>query len=62
MNWPSFFCSECVIVRSDLIKGLEIVGFTSSLGFGGNGLFGLEGAVICCCAGNLFFKAFWLLA
>jgi hypothetical protein len=33
---------------------LAIVGFTSSLGFGGNGLFGLEGEVICGCVGNLF--------
>ncbi len=36
-------------------SGAVIVGFTSSLGFGGNGFLGLEGAAICCCAGSLFF-------
>ena len=61
MNVLSFFCSERGIARSVGVKDLEIVGFTSSLGFGGNGLFGLEGAAICCCAGSLSRKVFWLL-
>ena len=39
---------------------MEIVVFTSCLGLGGSGLFGLEGALICWCKGDLFFKVFWL--
>ena len=46
---------------SVLSKGLEIGPFTSSLGFGGNGLFGLDGAVICFCSRVSFFKSFWSL-
>ena len=50
--------------KSLLVLGtsLEIVGFISFLGLGGNGLFGLKGAFIFSWSVILFFKGFLLLA
>ena len=54
----SFCCSGRDISLSALGTSLEIVGFTSFLGFGGNGLFGVVGAVICFVQEVYFLKIF----
>ncbi len=61
INFGSIFFSVRDFDISFLGTSLEIVVFISVLGFGGNGLFGLDGAVICCFSGGLFFKGLWSL-
>ena len=58
MNFVSFFCSVSGFSPSLLGTSFEIVGLTSFLGFGCNGLFGVDGGVICFCSGGLFLKSF----
>ena len=50
LNFVSFFCSGRGISFSVLGKTFAIVCFNSFLGFGGNGLLGLDGVFICFCS------------
>ncbi len=61
LNLGSIFWSVGGIFLSALGTSLDMVGFISFLGLGGNGLLGFDGAVICFWSGFLFLRRFWSL-